>query len=100
MTTTLNDPQASLTTDELRQEIDRIDRELLALVARRRQVSAQIQHLRMAEGGPRVVHAREAEVIGRWRGALGAPGNRIAQALLELSRGSLLPTDSRTDRPG
>jgi chorismate mutase len=79
------------TTDELRSEIDRLDAELLALVEQRSRVSSQIQHLRMAEGGPRVVHAREAEVIGRWREALGTPGTRIAQALLDLSRGPLAP---------
>ena len=81
----------TLTTDELRAEIDRLDAELLALVDQRRQVSARIQQLRMAEGGPRVVHAREADVIARWKAALGPAGTRIAQALLELSRGPLAP---------
>jgi len=81
----------TLTTDDLRAEIDRLYTELLALVAQRRRVSTRIQELRMAEGGPRVVHAREAEVIARWRDQLGPAGTRIAQALLELSRGALAP---------
>jgi chorismate mutase len=84
-----NDMTVTVTTDDLRAEIDRLDADLLALVDARRRVSAEIQRRRLADGGPRVVHAREAEVIGRWRDALGTPGTRIAQALLELSRGPL-----------
>lgn len=84
---------STLTTEDLRAEIDRLDVELLALIEQRRRVSAQIQQLRMAEGGPRVVHSREAEVIGRWKAALGGSGTRIAQALLDLSRGPLVPLE-------
>ena len=78
------------TTTELRSEIDALDAELVALVERRREVSRRIQAERIAAGGPRIVHAREAEVVGRWRDSLGAPGGRIALALLELSRGSVV----------
>lgn len=70
-----------------RARIDDIDAEIVRLVAERTAVSGQIQRLRQAEGGPRVVHARENEVVGRWRSALGRPGATIALALLELGRG-------------
>ena len=70
-----------------RARIDQIDADIVALIAERTAVSGQIQRLRQAEGGPRVVHARENEVVGRWRGALGRPGATIALALLELGRG-------------
>jgi chorismate mutase len=80
------------TVTSLRDEIDQIDHELVELVRRRREVSRAIQAARMAEGGPRVVHAREAEVVERWRSSLGTPGGRIALALLELGRGELVRT--------
>lgn len=70
-----------------RAEIDALDGQLVALIQQRLEVSRRIQQERLAAGGPRVVHAREAEVVGRWRASLGGPGGRIALALLELSRG-------------
>ena len=70
-----------------RARIDEIDADIVALISERTAVSEQIQRLRQADGGPRVVHARENEVVGRWRGALGRPGATIALALLELGRG-------------
>ncbi|MCW2678991.1 MAG: chorismate mutase [Frankiales bacterium] len=70
-----------------RARIDQIDAEIVRLVQERCGVSAQVQRARQADGGPRVAHARENEVVGRWRAALGRPGGTIALALLELGRG-------------
>ena len=70
-----------------RARIDQIDAELVRLVRERTAVSEQIQRARQATGGPRIVHARENEVVRRWRDALGRPGAAIAMALLELGRG-------------
>ncbi len=70
-----------------RARIDELDSEIVRLVRERCAVSAQVQQARQAEGGPRVSHARENEVVGRWRTALGRPGGTIALALLELGRG-------------
>lgn len=70
-----------------RARIDEIDAEIVRLVQERTGVSRQIQAARALTGGPRVVHARENEVVGRWRAALGRPGVAIAMALLELGRG-------------
>jgi chorismate mutase len=72
---------------DLRDEIDALDAEILRLVRRRSEVSARIGAARRAAGGPRIVHARENEVVGRWRDELGRPGAAIAMALLELGRG-------------
>lgn len=71
----------------LRRRIDSLDAELQRLVRERSEVSARIGAARRASGGPRIVHARENEVVGRWRAALGRPGAAIAMALLELGRG-------------
>jgi chorismate mutase len=78
------------TVADQRSEIDALDAQLVALIRQRLAVSAEIQHARLAAGGPRVVHAREAEVVAHWRAELGSPGSRIALALLELSRGSVV----------
>jgi chorismate mutase len=84
---TLTDPTVDPDPTALRARIDALDAELLRLVRERSDVSAQIGLARRAAGGPRIVHARENEVVGRWRGALGRPGAAIAMALLELGRG-------------
>ena len=71
----------------LRSRIDELDAELVRLIAERTAVSEQIGAARRAAGGPRIVHARENEVLQRWRDALGRPGAAIALSLLELGRG-------------
>ena len=73
--------------DDLRTRIDELDDEILRLVRERSEVSGRIGAARRASGGPRIVHARENEVVRRWRDALGRPGAAIAMALLELGRG-------------
>ena len=70
-----------------RERIDRLDAELVRLIAERAAVSAEVQAARRAAGGPRIVQSRENEVVGRWHAALGRPGSAIALALLELGRG-------------
>jgi chorismate mutase len=70
-----------------REHVDQLDDELLALVARRREVSRQIQRARVAAGGPRIQHGREREILGRYRDALGADGSRLALLVLEICRG-------------
>lgn len=70
-----------------RARIDAIDAELARLAHERSEASRQVQQARQALGGPRVVHARENEVVDRWRRELGRPGVTIALALLELGRG-------------
>ena len=73
--------------EDLRARIDDLDAEILRLVHERSEVSSRIGAARRASGGPRIVHARENEVVRRWRDDLGRPGAAIAMALLELGRG-------------
>ncbi|UNB53880.1 MULTISPECIES: chorismate mutase [unclassified Mycolicibacterium] len=74
--------------DDLRREIDRLDAEILAAVARRTEVSKLIGKARMASGGTRLVHSREMKVIERYS-ELGPEGKDLAMLLLRLGRGRL-----------
>jgi chorismate mutase len=72
----------------LREEIDRLDAEILAAVKRRAEVSQTIGKVRMASGGTRLVHSREMQVIERYS-ELGPEGKDLAMLLLRLGRGRL-----------
>src|SRR6204780_5174539 len=74
--------------DELRQEIGRLDAEILAAVKRRAEVSQAIGKARMASGGTRLVHSREMKVIECYS-ELGPEGKDLAMLLLRLGRGRL-----------
>jgi len=74
--------------DDLRREIDRLDKEILAAVRRRTEVSQAIGRARMATGGTRLVHSREMNVIERYS-ELGPEGRELAMVLLRLGRGRL-----------
>jgi chorismate mutase len=74
--------------DDLRLEIDRLDAEILAAVARRTEVSKIIGKARMASGGTRLVHSREMKVIERYS-VLGPEGKDLAMLLLRMGRGRL-----------
>ena len=74
--------------DDLRLEIDRLDAEILAAIARRKEVSQTIGKIRMASGGTRLVHSREMKVIERYS-ELGPEGKDLAMLLLRLGRSRL-----------
>ncbi|QUR68777.1 chorismate mutase [Mycobacterium spongiae] len=74
--------------DLLREEIDRLDAQILAAVKRRAEVSQAIGKVRMASGGTRLVHSREMKVIERYS-ELGPDGKDLAILLLRLGRGRL-----------
>jgi chorismate mutase len=74
--------------DDLRQEIDRLDAEILGAVKRRAEVSKEIGKARIASGGTRLVHSREMKVIERYS-ELGPEGKELAMLLLRLGRGRL-----------
>jgi chorismate mutase len=74
---------------EGRTKIDDIDASLRRLVVDRREISRQIQARRATEGGPRIQHGRENEIIAAWSDELGPRGTDIALAILTLCRGSL-----------
>ncbi|GGT12263.1 chorismate mutase [Streptomyces kurssanovii] len=72
-----------------RERIDAIDDRIIGLIQERMAVSAVIQDARIASGGRRVNLAREMEVLGHYRDALGKPGTSIAMTMLELCRGRI-----------
>ena len=72
----------------LREEIDRLDAEILRLIQRRTEVSQKIGRARMAAGGPRIVYNREMAVLDRFRD-LGSEGRELGMILLRLGRGRL-----------
>ncbi|WP_432182660.1 chorismate mutase [Streptomyces sp. NBC_00063] len=70
-----------------RDRIDALDDRIIGLIQERMAVSAVIQEARITSGGRRVNLARELEVLGHYRDALGKPGTALAMTLLELCRG-------------
>ena len=67
---------ASSEINDLRQEIDRLDADILRLIQRRTEVSQRIGVIRRAEGGPRIVLSREQAVLARFR-ELGPEGREL-----------------------
>jgi chorismate mutase len=88
MNTETLDTEQTVDSEELRQEIDRLDAQILAAVRRRAEVSQAIGKVRMASGGTRLVHSREMKVIERYS-ELGPDGKDLAMLLLRLGRGRL-----------
>ncbi|MGW0698630.1 chorismate mutase [Streptomyces sp. NPDC002867] len=72
-----------------RERIDALDDRIIGLIQERMAVSAVIQDARIASGGRRVNLAREMEVLGHYRDALGKPGTSLAMTMLELCRGRI-----------
>ncbi|NMD55031.1 MULTISPECIES: chorismate mutase [Tsukamurella] len=81
-------PLADEEIQALREEIDRLDAEILAAIKRRSEVSRIIGRTRMASGGTRLVHSREMKVLERFS-ELGREGHTLAMLLLRLGRGPL-----------
>ena len=77
--------------EELRAGVDRVDRELQRLVARRRELSAQIQGLRLGRGGGRYDVTREEQVVASYVAALGPDGAELAEVVLRICRGPAGP---------
>ena len=67
--------------------LDNIDDQVIALLARRRAMSKQVQQLRMDAGGSRVEHSRENAIIRRYADSLGDGGVELALAVLDHCRG-------------
>jgi chorismate mutase len=84
---TLTPDEADAAIDRLREEIDRIDAEIVAIVERRIATSKQIQAVRMTHGGRRREHSRELKIVNTYVDSLGRTGSQLALTLLELSRG-------------
>ncbi len=74
---------------ELREEIDACDAAIIELVQRRLSISREIGALRAASGGTRLSLSREAQVLTRFRSALGPDGAPLGMMLLRQGRGRI-----------
>ena len=82
-------PEAADVITGARERIDALDDRIIGLIQERMAVSSVVQQTRIASGGRRVHLAREMEILGRYREALGKPGTSLAMTLLELCRGRI-----------
>lgn len=73
----------------LRSRIDEIDAEIIRLWQERAEISREVGATRVANGGTRLVLAREQEILSRFRAALGADGTQLAMLILRAGRGRL-----------
>ncbi|MBP2584189.1 chorismate mutase [Streptomyces sp. PvR006] len=81
--------EAATLIGDARDRIDALDDRIIGLIQERVAVSAVIQEARISSGGRRVNLAREMEVLGHYRDALGKPGTALAMTMLELCRGRI-----------
>ncbi|MEU8763117.1 chorismate mutase [Streptomyces sp. NPDC048659] len=81
--------EAAALIGDARERIDALDDRIIGLIQERVAVSAVIQEARISSGGRRVNLAREMEVLGHYRDALGKPGTALAMTMLELCRGRI-----------
>jgi chorismate mutase len=72
----------------LRDQIDALDEAIRRLVAERAKLSRRIQLARMNAGGTRVELGRERVILDAYRAALGPQGPALADAVLQVCRGS------------
>ncbi|MGI6269121.1 MAG: chorismate mutase [Candidatus Howiella sp.] len=75
--------------DKVRQEIDAIDKELVALLQRRLNCSVQVAEVKAAEGIPVLDPAREEKIIGKVKTAGGAYGEYVAgvyRSIMDVSK--------------
>jgi chorismate mutase/prephenate dehydratase len=85
-------PEAMRELEALRQRIDALDEQVLALVAERARVVASIAALKRAEGVPLKDPAREREILGRLQARRPDPlTEETVAALLQAILGACLP---------
>jgi chorismate mutase len=72
----------------LRGQVDALDAAIVRLVAERVRLSQRIQTARMNSGGTRVQLGRERIILDTYRQALGAQGPQLADAVLQVCRGT------------
>lgn len=89
MSATTDPSQADNRIAGLRNRIDEIDAEIIALWQERAAISSEVGATRVASGGTRLVLSREREIMDRFRAALGADGTQLALLILRAGRGRL-----------
>jgi chorismate mutase len=89
MTTATNEQtEAAAAIPVLRAQIDAMDEAIVRLVAERTKLSTRIQTARINAGGTRVELGRERVILDTYRGALGPNGVTLADAVLQVCRGT------------
>jgi chorismate mutase len=73
----------------MRERLNEIDAQIIALWQERAAISQQVGATRVASGGTRLVLSREREILDRYRGALGTDGTQLALLVLRAGRGPL-----------
>jgi chorismate mutase len=73
----------------MRERLNEIDIQIIALWQERAAASQEIGATRVASGGTRLVLSREREILDRYRSALGADGTQLALLVLRAGRGPL-----------
>jgi chorismate mutase len=73
----------------MRERLNEIDAQIIALWQERAAISQQVGATRVASGGTRLVLSREREILDRYRVALGADGTQLALLVLRAGRGPL-----------
>ena len=84
-----DDPLSDAEIQRYREEINRLDREILDAVKRRSDISKAIGKTRMGSGGTRLVYTRALAIINQFREERGEEGPALANILLRLGRGRL-----------
>ena len=90
-----SEPMASSRISHLRQRIDEIDAQIIALWQERAAVSKEVGAARIASGGTRLVLSREREIMERYRQGIGPDGTQVALLVLRAGRGPLGGPDGR-----
>jgi chorismate mutase len=88
MTASTTDTPTSDTIPLLRSQIDAMDEAIVRLVAERAKLSARVQTARINGGGARVELGRERVIMDSYRAALGVNGPALADAVLQVCRGT------------
>ena len=80
--------QAEQAIPVLRGQIDVLDEAIVRLVAERAKLSARTQAARVGAGGTRVELGRERVILDTYRRGLGTHGPALADAVLQVCRGT------------
>ena len=84
-----DDPLSDAEIQSYREEINRLDEQIIDAIHRRSEISKAIGKTRRGSGGTKLVHTREMAIINQFHEEFGSEGVEIAKALLQLGRGRL-----------
>jgi len=73
---------------KFRDEISRLDEEIISLVLKRTKLARDLGNAKVASGGTKISTAREFQIVQHYSRDLGVIGRELGNAMLRLSRGS------------